>query len=63
MSARVGGGSLVNKLEQVSSDGHQMSLVGGGALSSEVPRPAGELGPREVPIQWGPVSRVGEGAV
>ena len=40
MSALVGGGAEVNKFEQVSSDGHQMSLAGGawavGSLSNEV---------------------------
>ena len=35
MSPQVGGGPEVNKFEQVSSDDHQMSLVG--SLYSEVP--------------------------
>ena len=40
MSAPVGsggGGYEVNKFEQVSSDGHQMSLAGKGFLYSKVP--------------------------
>ena len=57
MSPQVGAGPEVNKFEQVSSDDHQMSLVG--SLYSEVPCLEGAEtrdGGKGSHVQWGPIS-------
>ena len=58
MSVPMGGGPQVNKFEEVSNDGHQVSLVGvglywGGPMSDVHVVGAGTR--MRGPVQWGPM--------